>query len=50
MPADRCWVLNVQEATEWFETERDRVIRERREYKRRQEVGGRGQAMLHPCC
>ena len=37
-------ILNVQEATERFETERDRVIRERRE------VGGRGQAMLYPCC
>jgi hypothetical protein len=44
VPAIDAGILNVQEATERFETERDRVIRERRE------VGERGQAMLYPCC
>jgi hypothetical protein len=32
----------VRKATEQFEAERERVIKERREYNRRQEVGGLG--------
>jgi hypothetical protein len=45
--AQLCWqidagILNVQEATERFETERERVIQERREYNRKQEAGGVG--------
>lgn len=34
--------MTVREATELFEAERERVIRERREYNRRQEIGGVG--------
>jgi predicted kinase len=34
--------ISVREATELFEAERERVIRERREYNRRQEIGGVG--------
>jgi hypothetical protein len=34
--------LTVREATDRFETEREKVIRERREYNRRQEAGGVG--------
>ncbi len=33
-------ILNVQEATERFEVERERVIKKRREYNRRQEARG----------
>ena len=32
----------VRKATELFEAERERVIKERQEYNRRQEVGGVG--------
>jgi hypothetical protein len=32
--------ISVREATDQFEAERERVIRERREYNRRQEGGG----------
>jgi hypothetical protein len=34
--------ISVREATEQFEAERERVIRERREYNRKQEAGGVG--------
>jgi hypothetical protein len=34
--------MTVREATEQFETERERVIRERQEYNRRREAGGVG--------
>jgi hypothetical protein len=32
-------IISVRKATEQFEAERERVIRERREYNRRQEAG-----------
>jgi hypothetical protein len=34
--------LSVRKATELFEAERERVIEERQEYNRRQEIGGVG--------
>jgi hypothetical protein len=34
--------MTVREATELFEAERERVIKERQEYNRRQEAGGVG--------
>jgi hypothetical protein len=34
--------ISVREATDQFEAERQRVIRERQEYNRRQEAGGGG--------
>jgi hypothetical protein len=35
-------IISVRKATEQFEAEREQVIRERREYNRRQEVRGVG--------